>query len=50
MSNWNRMFCSHRRTAWEDGATAEFRRRVLDLIEAGRPITDIARDLMSMGG
>lgn len=27
------------------GYPAEFRRRVLDLVEAGRPIADIARDL-----
>ena len=27
------------------GYPAEFRRRVLDLIEAGRPIADVARDL-----
>ena len=27
------------------GYPAEFRRRVLDLVEAGRPVADIARDL-----
>ncbi|MEZ5374881.1 MAG: transposase [Acidimicrobiales bacterium] len=27
------------------GYPAEFRRRVLDLVDAGRPIADIARDL-----
>ena len=29
------------------GYPAEFRRRVLDLVDAGRPIADIARDLGS---
>ena len=27
------------------GYPAEFRRKVLDLVEAGRPVADVARDL-----
>ena len=27
------------------GFPAEFRRRVLELVEAGRPVADVARDL-----
>ena len=32
------------------GYPPEFRRRVLDLVEAGRTVTDVARDLAPDGG
>ncbi|MEZ5202887.1 MAG: transposase [Acidimicrobiales bacterium] len=37
--------CCPQRTLGRKGYPAEFRRRVLDLVDAGRPIADIARDL-----
>lgn len=31
--------------AWDDAGTPEFRRKVLDLIEAGKPIAEVAKAL-----
>jgi transposase-like protein len=31
--------------AWDDAGTPGFRRKVLDLIEAGRPIAEVAKAL-----
>jgi hypothetical protein len=32
-------------STWEDAAPPEFRRKVLDLVEAGRPIAEVAQAL-----